>query len=884
MDLKEFIEKLEKLDDNQFEIGLGLTRPQFEALLTKFKKLEDSTRILVDDREKLYAILICKNWISDPKSVGRLILNSEINLKQNGENFIRIVMPRLKQSLKSSNLALAVIPEDREKNPTSLDKILKYIHAENKSEAERLEKERLAEEARRVEVERLEKETYTNSLLQSLQVKLAERDQQNSAPSLSQKPYTPTDIKTLDALVCDLQENQKEKKALEESSQTLEAQSKHLQETLQKEITAQKSEYARLEQQQAELQKRNTDLEKSLTQTFSAEQQRIQADLKASQESYALSLEQQQAAFQKKITELEASLTKASDSEQQRIQADLKASQESYALSLEQQQAAFQKQNTDLEKSLTQTFSAEQQRMQTKLEELQVQQSAAKAQLDILWNEHEIKARKQEALKRFQSHPNLLLFYRTVHIKLEEIFISFKAVAGGFVNPVDGPVATLKSIFDTLGDTASIVPLLGPAVQKVLKWTISKMLGKIDGARQKNTAINASELVTLSEVKKYAESIARQLTERYADQLERLLMTPEEEQAETHKLKQGLNKVKERVLKDSPVPPAKQLAIFGVLWIVNELYDAENIDVSKELDEALLSVISQKTLPDKLTKCWQKITTGLGIQGVNSKSREIWHPESVYTLPGLRVGNEYYSNETLEPSIYGWRLGTVQEVQDLGLRQVPAPTATSFILETQTVVQSISAVNSTIKKVEQKTDEHNAQLKALQADLEQTKKKLEQLELNDRAENPSPRRPSGIKDFKKKDEKENILDALRELRKFFIGQRDSGAQSLNLETYEKYLRLASDKCVKIDNKYVELIYKQKDEKHVLCIDGNELNATAAAEAILQMIKDVESQSFQATSSAHNPPAMLPQYQSTTTATSQKTPDRQTNSKNHCSIS
>ncbi len=104
MDLKEFIEKLDKVDDNQFKIGLGLTRPQFEALLTKFKKLEDSTRILVDDREKLYAILICKNWISDPKSVGRLILNSEINLKQNGENFIRIVMPRLKQSLKSSNL------------------------------------------------------------------------------------------------------------------------------------------------------------------------------------------------------------------------------------------------------------------------------------------------------------------------------------------------------------------------------------------------------------------------------------------------------------------------------------------------------------------------------------------------------------------------------------------------------------------------------------------------------------------------------------------------------------------------------------------------------------------------------------------------------------
>jgi hypothetical protein len=173
--------------------------------------------------------------------------------------------------------------------------------------------------------------------------------------------------------------------------------------------------------------------------------------------------------------------------------------------------------------------------------------------------------------------------------------------------------------------------------------------------------------VTLSEVKKYAESIARQLTERYADQLQQLA-TLEEEQVATHKVNQGLTKAKEMALKESSVPAAKQLATFGVLWIMDELIDAKNIDTSKALDEALLSVFSQRKPSNKITACWQEITANLGINGVLSKNGSIWHPEAVYTLPGLKVGNKYYSAERLDPETYGWRLGTAEEVQALGLK------------------------------------------------------------------------------------------------------------------------------------------------------------------------------------------------------------------------
>ncbi|HXH55247.1 MAG TPA: ankyrin repeat domain-containing protein [Gammaproteobacteria bacterium] len=614
-----------------------------------------------------------------------------------------------------------------------------------------------------------------DSLLQSLQIQLMTEKQET--PSLSAS-HTPTDIKTsLETLTHDLEETQKEKQSLGQTSHELKTQSKRLQETLQKEITAQESEHVHLEQQQE----------------------------------------------------------------------------------------AFQKQIADLEKSLAQKSGIEQQAIQTRLETTQEQLLVVQTQQAILWNEHEIKSQKREALKRFQSHPNLLLFYRTFHIKLEEIFISFKAVSGGFVNPVNGDVAIAKSIFDALGDAVSIAPIVGTSIQKILKWSVSNGLKKIDRTRQKNTAINASGLVTLSEVKKYAESIARQLTERYADQLERLA-TPEQEQADASKFKQGLAKMKETVLKGAVVPSSKKLAAFGVLWIIDQLYDSEALDESKELDEALLLAISQKPLPNKLKEFWQEITTTLGLEGVRSKNGEIWHPASVYTLAGLRVGNEYYSSQKLEPQTYGWRSGTLQEVEALGLKKVQAPTTQAFAIEHQKVAQSISVVHKNVQQMQQETKQHgeeletvrkmldiagNAQLRALQADLAKEKKdkealnqRLEKLEKSyPRSVSPAPqRRSSGIKNFTKQSEQENILEALKELRKFFLGQRDKGEESTNIAIYEKYLKMA--------NKDAELIYQQEDRVHVLCIDGDVLDRAAAAQTIGNMIKALDSQTQSTAPAAH----------------------------------
>ena len=597
--------------------------------------------------------------------------------------------------------------------------------------------------------------TSANSLLQSLKMQL--KGEKQSAASSHGDTQKNTKISLVTVLVHDLQEAEKEKQALEQTSQELKAQSKRLQEILQKEIAAQKFEYALLEQQQAAFEIQIADLQKSLFQKLGVEQQEAQTHLKALQEQLLIFQERQA----------------------------------------------------------------------------------------ILWNEHAVKVQKRETLKRFQSHPNLLLFYRTIHIKLEEIFISFKAVAGGFVNPVEGNVAIVKSIFDTLADAASIAPIVGTAVEKVLKWSVSKGLEKLDGTRQKNTAINASELVTLSEVKKYAESIARQLTERYADQLQRLA-TAEQEQTEANKLKQGLTKMKEVALKKLYAPPAKQLAIFGVLWIIDQLCDADGIDKSKELDEALFSMISQKTPPNKLKKCWQFITSKLGIQGIHSKNGETWHPEAVYTLPGIRtVDNEYYSAQKLEPQTYGWRLGTSEEAQALGLKKVPAPTTTqAFVIESQKMVQSIREMK---QEAEQKTGDivGGARLKALEEALAKEKKDKEELNqrferlerLHVRALSPAPnRRPSGILNLSdKKEEQEKTRYVLEELRTFFLEDRGDGDKTENYATYNE--------CLKKVNSNAQLLYKAKQNKHILYMNGKSIEDTdAAVEEISKMIDSLATRS------------------------------------------
>ena len=403
---------------------------------------------------------------------------------------------------------------------------------------------------------------------------------------------------------------------------------------------------------------------------------------------------------------------------QKQLQRELNTQKQAYQV-FEAQEDNLQQKIKGLEDQLSQKANVkDQEKIRADLDRVIEQLSGVKSQLTVLWNEHEVKAQKRAALQKFQGHPNLILFYRTLQIRIEEVFIGFKTVASGFVSPVAGNTATAATIVGCLGDVAGMIPIVGAAIDKVCGWT-SKVLIKVDNKRQSSAAINASALVTLSEVQKYAESIARQLTECYAEQLI-LLASPDEAEVFDNSLQKGVKKAKELVLKAQSLPPAKQLAAFALVWIIDKLYEAEKIKQSEDLDTLLISQVTEQTPPIKIKEFWSSITVKLGLEGVRNKKGEVWHPEQVFILPGIKIksledeGFQYYSGKTVQPEKFGWRVGTLKTVKSLKLKATQPPLNQINAIYDDKVHKSVSLVKRNMKKVEEKAQEHSKAIERMQ--------------------------------------------------------------------------------------------------------------------------------------------------------------------------
>ncbi len=95
----------------------------------------------------------------------------------------------------------------------------------------------------------------------------------------------------------------------------------------------------------------------------------------------------------------------------------------------------------------------------------------------------------------------------------------------------------------------------------------------------------------------------------------------------------------------------------------------------------------------------------------------------------------------------------------------------------------------------------------------------------------SKRRNSNMLDLTdKKEENEKICYVLERLKKIFLEERDIGGKTKNYDVYNGYL--------KIVHKDAELIYKEKQNKHVLYVNEMSLDAEAAAKEISKMIKSL----------------------------------------------
>ena len=289
------------------------------------------------------------------------------------------------------------------------------------------------------------------------------------------------------------------------------------------------------------------------------------------------------------------------------------------------------------------------------------------AKQEMLSADYTIKAQRKEAVKAFQNSPNQWGHYRHVYIRLEQLFIGCKAVSSEFIKTdmIGGLFIAAKAV-TWVGKLLSLIPMIGNSLETVVSCT-SGLLEAIDHQRQTNILNNMAHLGTLSDIKKAAESTARQLTEMYRDQLERLPVEKNE----------GLiDKANAALLKARSSTPVEQIADFAVSQILGSLLDGVIVE-GKPLDAQFIECIY--TPPYVANKFRLAILSILGKGSLKTTSNEEWKLAHVYIKPGIRTHQgKCFGGKGTQPELYGYRYGTEEEANRLGLELSSQERAISY--------------------------------------------------------------------------------------------------------------------------------------------------------------------------------------------------------------
>lgn len=412
--------------------------------------------------------------------------------------------------------------------------------------------------------------------------------------------------------------------------------------------------------------------------------------------------------------DIDAMLAELREEQEEEEQAALK---EMYSLETgieewKQQQARLQVFQDDLKRKMLALHEQNVDAQNAGFQVLQEQLTCVEAQQDILWQEHELKQQKKVIIEAFRQEPNLFLFYRKIQTKIEDLFISAKAAAGGFTSLNQGSIGTIAKGFALCGEMIDLMPLIGSLGNKLLQATVVKGLETFDQKRQTNLVKSISDLATLGELKKEAEAAARFLTRCYAPQL-RQLPQPESN------TRGAVNKGKDVLLNKKPFSGAQAFAEYGILWIFEALLErtfAWDQPLSQQFVKIItskrpLDIILQETgglqkMKGRYHEIKQKLSSKLGINTVLTKKGTQWALEGMYTKVGVQTpdGSLYGGNGT-DPRVYGWCIGTQEMVQQRQLQ---------FIGKRDTTEPGTSkALRKHVKEQDQKQDAIHDELERL---------------------------------------------------------------------------------------------------------------------------------------------------------------------------
>ncbi len=293
-----------------------------------------------------------------------------------------------------------------------------------------------------------------------------------------------------------------------------------------------------------------------------------------------------------------------------------------------------------------------------------------------------------------QNTPTVLLFYRMVNIKLEEIFIGVKAASSTVVpHQVQGELSGISSTVNVVGTILGYLPWVGNALKSVSELA-QEQLKTIDNARTMGLLRQLSSLGTLDEVAILSEKIARYLTICYFSQLQEMKTGVEIEKGLSEGNTSGtlFQNFSQQVMEYGKQTyryisgvrskePAYALAEYAVMLILSA-FMSDKIDLKMPLLEQITVVLTK--LPKKksvVVSSAEKIISNpikqilkllFDDKTIQTKSGKFWVLEMIFCKPGLQTNKGYYTSRELDPETYGyrWCFENLNHRQDL--RAIPA--------------------------------------------------------------------------------------------------------------------------------------------------------------------------------------------------------------------
>jgi len=285
-------------------------------------------------------------------------------------------------------------------------------------------------------------------------------------------------------------------------------------------------------------------------------------------------------------------------------------------------------------------------------------------------------------------HENLRIFHDTLDTRFRVMIHGFNGLASNMLqaNLSDKHLGAIRDVIGGLSALVNIAPMVPGITAGAM--LLKRGADKIAETRQRNVAYCVASFGDESKMAALRKKLMRRLTEAYTQQL-LLLEDPTVAELKQGALQKKFQKGKQALLRSPFVSPAEQAAMFAMLWIVDQLHEAPEIEAEvriRGLEQVLFSLILQKAPPEKLRTFWAKelVKKAFGSE-LLTKTGKTWDPQAFFASPGLCVLEagtlQCYTAAHSNTRVYGWRLVSALDVEELpDFRLLPPNKTPSFEL------------------------------------------------------------------------------------------------------------------------------------------------------------------------------------------------------------